>query len=188
MKKITIEINFNKKIVLKDVDNFFHYGINFDAHYDEIEIIEDALIDTHRKLMEALRGSTHNHKRNMIYTLKRLIEKYESAFIHLSGYYDDCVKKICLKRYEDNKELIEKVSKIVNQEHFTHRDHDILLRPYYFDLDNNLYTPCTLRYKRVRKEIEKKIIELVLSWIAEDLEVEKTINSSVLKIIKEVGS
>lgn len=178
------DINFNREKVLENLNHFYHYGINFDNQYNELEIIEDAINDTHGKLIEALKGSTHVHKRNMIFTFQRLVEMYEIGFIHVSGdYYNDCLRKICLKRFETNKELIEKIEKIIIHNQFSHREQRILLRPYLFDFEINCSIPWYRRYKELRNELKKKLQELILKWISEDKEIESVLDERVLKLI-----
>jgi len=180
------EINFNHKQVLNNLSCFYHFGICYDSEYDKREIIECALNKTHRKLIEALReGGTHVHKRNMIFTFQRLIELYQLAFIHDDDYYNKCLAEICLTRFEKNKDLIEQISKIINHESFSHRDHNILLRPYLFDFENLCFISWGHHYKQLRKSLEKELNKLVIKWISEEKELESMINEKVLEIIKE---
>jgi len=177
------EINFNRDQVLNGVNPFFNFGISHE--YNEIEIIEKALNATHEKLIDALKNGTHSHKKNMIYTFTRLIKLYEKAFYHAIGYYNKCLAEICLNRFKKNSELIETISAIILHDGFTHYEHNILLRPYLFDFRNECFIHSFYYYKSLRGRLEKKITELLISWISEDEEeVNSIIDESILKIIK----
>lgn len=178
------EINFNREQVLQHISSFYHYGICFENHYKKIEIIENALNTTHEKLIKAIKErESHNHKRNMIWTFQRLIEYYNLVFIHDSDYYNNRLAKICLKKFKDNKDLIDRISEIIMHEEFTHRNHETLLRPYLFDFTHNCRIHPYDSYRRRRERLEEKLTSLILKWHQEDKEIESMLDERVTKII-----
>jgi len=173
--------DFDKWKFYHEINSFFHYGINFDERYDKREIIENAMNDTRHKLIDAIKnGSTHVHKKNMMYTFKRLIEMYERSFIHEDDHFGSLLAEVCLTPFKENKELIEKIEKIILKHDFTHWEQNILLRPYLFDFENYCRISWSDHYKDLRKKLEEKLSEL----IRDELDLEQILDPKVLKIIK----
>ena len=180
------EINFNREQVLQNISSFHHYGIcgDLEEHYKKIEIIENALNTTHEKLIKAIRErATHNHKRNMIWTFQRLIEYYNLVFIHDSDYYNRYLANICVKIFDDNEEIIERISEILMHKEFSHRDHEILLRPYLFDFIHKCRIHPYDSYRKRRERLEQKLTSLILAWVQEDKNIESMLDEKVLKVI-----
>ena len=161
------KINVDQENVLQNINSFYYFGMNWNDNYEKITIIEEAINTTHEKLIQAIKDrATHTHKRNMIYTYQKLVELYRIAFIHTgSDYYNKCLAKKCLSRFEQNKELIETISKIINHEDFTHFNHEILLRPYLYDFENNCSIHHYDQYKRVRERLEEKLNKIVIKLL-----------------------
>lgn len=165
------DISFDKDLLFANINGFFHFGMNWDAHYEKIAIIENSLSEIHTKLIKSIRnrGHTHTHKKSMMNAYKSVLSIYKIQFFHSIGYYDKALSEMCLYRFNKHKELIDRLSNIILTD-FTHREQYYLIKPYWFKFANKCGVHRWNRYGVLREALKEKIIKKVLKYVENDTE------------------
>ena len=116
------------------IEHFLKHLFIFD--YSKIQLVERAITDSIIELCLIVKEGTHNHKKNMAWTIKRLFEMLSWTIGYRSGEICKIIKEYYINSIREFKQKAIKMSDIILED-FTHNEHEIMVRPYRGFLDLN---------------------------------------------------